>query len=171
MMLCEVAVFQSVEINPMIREIISKLHSIFAERSHATRRKFEAPVKIWFDLKPGVFHANSSAKGSFMTGETIDMSGSGIGFMVSAIRIKENYLVGQDRELNVELDLPGGKVLMKVIGRRYEKVGMHISTEKYAIGAEIVDIRKEDRAAYDHFLLHSRNLKKAVAGSLELEAE
>lgn len=170
-MLCEVVVFQSVEINPMIREIVSKLHSLLAERSHATRRKFEAPIKIWFDLKPGVFHANSTAKGAFMTGETIDMSGTGIGFVVSAIRIKENYLVGQDRELNLELDLPGGKVLMKVIGRRYEKVGVHISTEKYAIGAEIVEMRKEDRAAYDHFLLHSRNLKKVAAGSLELEVD
>lgn len=155
----------------MIREIISKLHGLLAERSHATRRKFEAPVKIWFDLTPGVFHASSSAKGSFMTGETIDLSGTGIGFVVSAIRIKENYLVGQDRELNVELDLPGGKVLMKVIGRRYEKVGMHISTEKYAIGAEIVDMKKADRAAYDHFLLNSGNLKKVAAGSLELEVD
>ncbi|MEJ7848661.1 MAG: PilZ domain-containing protein [Pyrinomonadaceae bacterium] len=155
----------------MIREIISKLHSLFAERSHATRRKFEAPIKIWFDLKPGVFHANSSAKGSFMTGETIDMSGTGIGFMVSAIRIKENYLVGQDRELNVELDLPGGKVLMKVIGRRYEKVGVHLSMEKYEIGAEIIEMKKEDRAAYEHFLLHSRNLKTVAAGSLELEVD
>ncbi|MBC7900901.1 MAG: PilZ domain-containing protein [Saprospiraceae bacterium] len=155
----------------MIRELVSKISSLFAERSHATRRKFEAPIKIWFDLVPGVFHANSAAKGSFMTGVTSDLSGSGIGFIVSAIRIKENYLVGQNRELNVELDLPGGKIRMKVMGRRYEKFGMHISTEKYAIGAEIIDMSKEDRDAYEHFLLHSRNLKKNIGGSLELEVD
>ncbi len=155
----------------MIRELVSKLNSLFAERSHATRRKFEAPVKIWFDPIPGVVRASGTSDTSFMTGETYDLSGTGIAFIVSAIRIKENYLVGHNRELNVELDLPGGKIRMKVMGRRYEKVGIHVSTEKYAIGAEITEISKADRAAYDHFLLHSRKLKKGVAGSLELEVD
>ncbi len=155
----------------MIRELFSKLTSLIAERSHATRRKFEAPIKIWFDLVPGVFHANASAKESFMTGETSNLSGTGIAFTVSAIRIKENYLVGQNRELNVEIDLPGGKIRMKVIGRRYEKVGIHVSAERYAIGAEIVDMSEADRDAYDHFLLNSRNLKKGIPSALELEVD
>ena len=147
--------------------MVTKLSNIFAERSHLTRRKIEVPLKIWFDPARNMVKT-ASVDSSFMTGETCDMSGSGIGFVVSAIRIKENYLVGCDRLLNVELDLPGGKIRMKVIGRRYEKVGMHVSTEKYQIGAEIVEIGGADREAYEYFLRNSRKLTKEAAGSLEL---
>jgi hypothetical protein len=94
-----------------------------------------------------------------MTGETYDMSGSGIAFVVSSIRVMENYLVGQERVLLAELDLPGGKVKMKVLGRRYEQVGVHLSTEKYLVGAEIVHISE----AYEHFLKFGRTTPKATA--------
>jgi hypothetical protein len=99
----------------------------------------------------------------FMTGETYDMSGSGIAFVVSSIRVMENYLVGQERVLLAELDLPGGKVKMKVLGRRYEQVGVHLSTEKYLVGAEIVHISAREREAYEHFLKFGRTTPKATA--------
>lgn len=151
----------------MIRELITTLIGKFAERSHLTRRKMEVPIKIWFDPARNMVRT-ASVDSSFMTGETSDLSGSGIGFVVSAIRIKENYLVGCDRLLNVELDLPGGKIRMKVIGRRYEKVGMHVSTEKYQIGAEIVEISAADREAYEYFLRNNRKLTKVGAAGLAL---
>ena len=43
-------------------------------------------------------------------GETVDLSRTGIGFVVPSIRAKEKYLVGQERHVNVEIDLPTGKV-------------------------------------------------------------
>ena len=85
-------------------------------------------------------------------GETTDMSHSGIAFVVSSIRIKENYLVGEGRVLNAELDLPNGKVSMKIVGQRYEPVGEHISTARYLVGASISEITDENREAYDDFL-------------------
>lgn len=98
-------------------------------------------------------------------GETKDMSRSGIGFIVSAIRIRENYLVGQERVLNAEMDLPGGKVQMQIVGTRYEQVGQHISTARYLVGARITQMTKEDREVYEYFLRHGDKRKK---GSLAL---
>jgi hypothetical protein len=93
-------------------------------------------------------------------GETRDLSNSGIGFIVSSIRIKENYLVGEERLLNAEIDFPTGKVRMRIIGQRYEQVGQHVSTARYLIGAKIVEISDEDREVYEHFLLHGDNRGK-----------
>jgi hypothetical protein len=95
-------------------------------------------------------------------GETKDLSQTGIACIVSSIRLKENYLVGENRVLNAELDLPNGKVMMQVVGKRYEQVGEHISTARYLIGAGIVQMTDDDREAYEQFLkLGSKMTKKA----------
>ncbi|MGI8810915.1 MAG: hypothetical protein ACR2IH_00105 [Pyrinomonadaceae bacterium] len=104
----------------------------------------------------------------FIIGETYDLSGSGIAFIVSSIRVKEHYLVGQDRTLVAELDLPGGAVVMRVVGKRYERVGVHLSMEKYLIGAEIVDMTDDDREAYDCFLKHGGVSAKSATAALEM---
>lgn len=127
---------------------------MIAERSHALRKKYEAPIKVTFEPQKNTGNLRSSAEGLFLAGETFDLSGTGVAFVVSAIRIKENYLVGHERILNAELDLPGGKIKMKLIGRRYERIGIHLSTEKYVVGAEIVEISPAHRKAYDYFLRH-----------------
>jgi len=152
----------------MIRSIITRITGLIAERSHSPRRKCEAPVRIWFEpLNLSGIHI-SSADGIYMSGEVVDLSKTGIAFMVSSIRIKENYLVGHERVLNVEIDLPGSKVRMQVIGRRYEREGVHLSTERYLVGAEIVDMSKQDRDAYHLFLRYGGKRRGATEPSLEL---
>lgn len=152
----------------MIRELADKITRFFAERSHSARKGFNVPIKISFEPLKTTGKLPSSTDNLYITGETNDLSGTGIGFVVSSIRVRENYLVGQDRRLNVEIDLPGGKIQMKVIGRRYEKVGQHLSTEKFLIGAEIVEIGKTQREAYEHFLRYGNKHKKAAAPSFEM---
>ncbi len=98
------------------------------------------------------------------------MSATGIGFLLSAIRIKEDYLVGQERILNVELDLAGRKVRMQVIGRRYERVGIHLSNEKYVIGAEILNMTDDNRKTYEYFLRNGNKLMKTMGAGLGVEA-
>ncbi len=95
-----------------------------------------------------------------ITGETKDMSRSGVGFIVSAIRIHENYLVGGGRILNAELDLPGGKIQMQIVGMRYEEVGQHISTARFLVGAKITQMSDENREIYEYFLRHGNKRKK-----------
>src|SRR5690606_33587393 len=129
----------------MIRKLVTKLTGLVAERSHSARKKHNAPIKIIIQPLHTTDRLYNSSENLYISGETVDMSETGVGFIVSAIRVKENYLVGQDRILNAEIDLPSGKVSMKLIGRRYERVGMHLSAERYLIGAEITAIGEADR--------------------------
>lgn len=149
----------------MIRKLIAKFNRSITERVVSPRKKFEVPIKIWFEPEKNSGKLTFPLENLVITGETQDLSRSGIAFIVPSIRIKENYLVGEERILNAELDLPDGKVRMQIVGRRYEQVGEHISTSRYLVGAKITQMSREDYEAYELFLRYGNKRKK---GSLEL---
>jgi hypothetical protein len=136
----------------MLRELINKLSRSVSEQMVPSRRPYAAPLKVWFDPDVQSERAMDAARAACIMGETVDMSSSGIGFNVPFIRLKEKYLVNQDRVLNVEIDLPGGRVFMRVLGRRYEKVGMHSSVERFVVGASIESISEADKDLFETFL-------------------
>jgi hypothetical protein len=57
---------------------------------------------------------------------------------------------------------------MQVIGRRYEREGIHDSVERYLVGAEIVNISEHDREVYDNFLKFGVTRRRAAKPSLEM---
>lgn len=136
----------------MIRELISRFNRSWSEQMVSARRRQTSPVKIWFDPDINTELGRERARNACILGETVDLSKTGIGFVVPAIRVKEKYLVGQVRRLHIEIDLPGGKVYMNGVGRRYEKVGQHISTERFLVGVEITELRGQDKEIYENFL-------------------
>lgn len=136
-----------------------------AERSVSIRYRRAVAIKLSFEPNRNTDRLDAAPKIIYLMGETTDLSYSGIAFVVPSIRIKENYLVGEGRILNAELDLPNGKILMKVVGERYEPVGEHISTARYLVGASIKEITEANREAYDDFLRLGD--KNGRAGSLE----
>ena len=111
----------------MIRKLIAKFNRSMAKRVISVRHKRQVPVKLSFEPNGNAERLDAPPKYVYIAGETTDLSSSGIAFIVSSIRVKENYLVGEGRILNAELDLPNGKVSMKIVGQRYEQVGEHIS--------------------------------------------
>lgn len=150
----------------MLRELVSRFSSTIAERRASVRKKHSVPIKVCF--APDKSPVKGRCDDAFISGETNDVSETGIGFVVSAIRIKEKYLVGQDRVLNVELDLSGRKVRMQVRGVRYERIGIHLSTERYLVGASIVAVNEEDKAAYEHLLRHGHKTGGQISSIVEL---
>lgn len=126
----------------------------------AERRRHSVPIKVWFEPDRTTGKLGLPIEKLSIMGETKDLSVSGIGFIVSSIRIKEKYLVGEGCTLNAEIDFSTGRVRMQVIGQRYEQVGQHISTARYLIGARITQISEEDREVYDHFLRYGDTRKK-----------
>ena len=146
----------------MLRELVSRFSVTWIERRASVRKKYSVPVKVCFAPESNPHNVKGSCDDSFLSGETIDLSESGIGFVVSSIRIKEKYLVGQERILNVELDLAGKKVRMQVLGKRYERVGIHASTERYLVGAAITDMSLDDRQKYELFLKNGKKLLKTA---------
>jgi PilZ domain len=152
----------------MLRELVSRFSVTLVERRAAVRKKYQVPVKVCFAPEDNPHNITRTCDDLFLSGETVDLSESGIGFVVSSIRIKEKYLVGQERILKVEIELAGKKITMQVLGKRYERVDIHDSTEKYLVGAAITHMRPEDREKYEYFLKNGKKLLK-TAGVPALE--
>ncbi|MEJ7622559.1 MAG: hypothetical protein WKF34_01065 [Pyrinomonadaceae bacterium] len=155
----------------MIRELISRFNRSLSESMVPSRRRHTAPVKIWFDPEVNTELAREVARNACILGETVDISRTGIGFLVPSIRLKEKYLVGHDRTLNVELDLPCGKVFLRAMGRRYEKVGVHISTERFLVGAHILSLSGADKDGYERFLKTGNRGVRRPNGELALHVD
>lgn len=143
-----------------------------AQRRASARKGYNVPVKVCFaPEKNSLVKSHGRCDEAFLSGETIDISETGVGFVVSSIRIKEKYLVGQDRVLNVELDLSGTKIRIQVRGMRYERIGVHLSTERYLVGASILAVNEEDMAAYEHLLRHGHNASGPLTSVIEFGVE
>ncbi len=97
-------------------------------------------------------------------GETSDLSETGIGFVVSSIRLREFYLVGEGRVLNAQLNLPEGKVKIQLMGQSYKQIGQSVSNTQYLVGAKILRMSEGDRLIYNEFLKGRR----PKGGALEL---
>jgi hypothetical protein len=152
----------------MLREIATRFSKVIAERRAAPRKKVSVAVRVRFaPINGSVGHIRNSEKLS-LSGATQDISSCGLGIIVPSIRLEQNYLVGEDRLLIVEMDIHDRTITMKVIGRRYEEIGEHLSVKRFIVGAEIVDMSPSDREAYEYFLSNAKKLSKRMGDVLEL---
>lgn len=145
----------------VIRKLFSKLNRSLAENTSPKRIPLHVPVKIM--IQPDAITGRlTEAKPVTLSisGETHDLSKTGIAFIVSAIRLREYYLVGENRTLHAELDLPNGKIQMQLVGVRYEQTGIHESTVSYLIGAKITAIEPLAMEIYEEYLRLGNKVKK-----------
>ena len=139
-----------------------------SERAAPKRYEHQMPVCVSFEPYKSNAKSNVAAPTLSVRGNTKDLSVTGIAFIVPSIRLREYYLVGENRLLDVEINLAEGKVRMRVVGQRYEQLGdEHSSTTSYLIGANIVEMSSEDRKIYENFL-RAGNKIELKAGTLEL---
>lgn len=155
-----------------IRKLLNKVAVSISKRLSGRRIKFSVPIKITIypEISTGSLRPIRFASLS-ISGETYDLSKNGIAFIVSSIRLKEYYLVGEDRKLHAEIDLPNGKIKMELIGVRYEQIDIHDSASKYLVGARIVNMSNEDREAYEEFYNLVSKLKPANKQGVTLQAK
>lgn len=154
----------------MIRKLVSRLNKSVTKQIVAQRRELHFPIKISIMPDRGTGRLNGASPEPFtIRGETKDLSKTGIAFVVSAIRVREYYLVGENRNLIAEINLPdGSKVKMQIVGQRYEQINIHDSVSEYMIGAKIVNMNSSDREVYEDFL---KNGSKSKAGILQLKTD
>jgi len=138
----------------LIRKIASELTGFVMSRLTAPRKKLCVPVTISLESDK-----TANAKTLYLKGETKDLSKSGVAVVVPSIRVQEKYLVGENRTIFAQLDLPNGKIKVQLLGCRYEQLGIHDSVSTYLIGARIIDITEDERALYEEYLKHGDNLK------------
>lgn len=143
----------------MIRKLFAQFNKSVSMRVVPWRYPYEMPIKLTFEPNKNTGKLSTPQNSLYITGVTKDLSKSGIAFIVPSIRIKENYLVGEDRTLSAEIDSPGGKIHLKITGIRYEQIGQQISTSKYLIGAKIVEMTDENREVYESFLCDDKKIK------------
>lgn len=155
----------------MIRKLISKFNKSITKRVVSARHNYEVPIRVWIEPDRNTGRLQKSVEHLSVAGETKDMSKTGIAFIVPVIRLREYYLVGENRMLNAEIDLPGGKIQMQIVGRRYEQVGQHISEAKFLIGATIIKLSEQQREAYEEFLEFGRKRKQAKGLALGVESD
>lgn len=152
----------------MLRKLLSKLSISFSQSVVSTRQSFSAPVRIWFEPVRVTGRLEMPGKVHSVHGETRNISESGIAFLVSSIRVEENYLVGDGRLLNAEIDLPAGRVRMQVIGRRYEQLESAGMPGRYLIGASIEDMPDSHRQVYENFVRNGvRRSKRGASVAVE----
>ena len=86
-----------------------------------------------------------------MDGHTLDLSANGLALVVPQITLGEHHLVGENRSLNLQLQLPGGPVEMQAAPVRYERLEDDQNETGYLIAVKIVqmpDVDRERFAAY-----------------------
>jgi hypothetical protein len=150
----------------MIRNWVTKLSKSVNSRAVARRRQLSLPIKISFEPDRNTGSLRMPIRDLSISGETKDLSLTGVAFIVSSIRVNEAYLVGEGRLLNAEITFPSGKVKLQLRGERYEQIGdQHLSISEYIVGAKIIYISEEDKDRYVEFL---KGKKQKNTGPLEL---
>src|SRR5215213_3324639 len=126
------------------RRIVSQLRRFIGNRRRSKRVR--ARLAFTLSLSDSRVSTNGSRRLPALDGYTLDVSITGLGLIVPAIRIGEHYLAGADRKLHVKLELPSGPVEMKVVTVRYENLE---DDSGYLIGARILEMSDSDRVSFE----------------------
>jgi hypothetical protein len=132
------------------RRIASRLRHFINDRRHAKRRSARLPLTV--SLAASRVNPNGFRRQTTLEGNTLDISATGLSFIVPAIRIGEHYLTGQDRRLRLKIDLPHGPIEMQVAPVRYESLDDQEAERGYVVGVIIVEMSETHRAAFDDYL-------------------
>jgi hypothetical protein len=83
-----------------------------------------------------------------VAGHTLNISGQGLAVMLRAQNIDEQYLLGGEGSMSIELDLPNGvSIEIQATPVRYEK-----RDEGYLIGARISGMSERDQELFKEYL-------------------
>lgn len=130
----------------LIRSIVGRLREFAGDRRHAYRRRLKLPCKVSIHHLTGQLNGRRAVPA--IHGHTRDISSTGVGLIVPAIRIGEHYLTGEDRLLRIVLELPSGPIQLIVTPVRYEPLGDDDEEQGFVIGARITDISAQDRELF-----------------------
>ncbi|MDX6383048.1 MAG: hypothetical protein QOK48_621 [Blastocatellia bacterium] len=93
-------------------------------------------------VEGGVQHLRACA------GHTVNISAEGLGVVLHAQSIDEQYLLGAEGSMSIELDLPNGlSIEIQATPVRYEKL-----EEGYLIGARISSMSARNREFFEEYL-------------------
>lgn len=131
------------------RTIVSRFRQFVGERRRAKRQQTRLLFSI--SVASSAKSLNGTKRTISMKGHTMDISETGLALIVPAITLGEHHLVGENRSLNVRLELPVGPIEIKAKPVRYESLEDHESETGYLIGVQIASMSEEDSAKFGAF--------------------
>src|SRR6266446_6278311 len=134
----------------LARSLVSHLRRFVGDRRQAKRQT--ARLAFTLSLVGPVIKLNGPRTNAGLKGHTLDVSMNGLALIVPTILLGEHHLVGENRRLKVELELPHGPVAMQVVPLRYESMEEHKTETGYLIGARIVEISEPDRKRFTQYV-------------------
>jgi hypothetical protein len=134
----------------LARSIVSRFRQLVGDRRRSKRQK----VRLVFSISTAspAKNLNGARRIRTMEGHTLDVSASGLALVVPAITLDEHHLIGENRTLNLKLQLPVGPIEIQVKPVRYESLEDHETESGYLIGVQIVGISDEDRAKFTQYM-------------------
>jgi hypothetical protein len=139
------------------RTIVSRLRQFVGDRRHSKRQR--ARLNLSLSLISVTKSLNGARRINWMDGHTMDLSSNGMALVVPRITLGEHHLVGENRALNVKLQLPGGPVEMQVTPVRYERLEEDDGETGYLIAVKIVRMSDDDRARFSTHVAMLRESK------------
>ncbi|MEP6637680.1 MAG: PilZ domain-containing protein [Acidobacteriota bacterium] len=132
-----------------LRSLLGRLRGYAGDRRNARRY-----VRLPLSVSPIDTHKRTNGRRALPTleGYTKDISNNGLGIILPAIRIGEHYLVGEDRPLQIVLQLPSGPIQMQAMSTRYERLDEGGNELGYLIGVRITKISDQHRETLTAFI-------------------
>ena len=128
------------------RTIVSRLRQYVGDRRRSKRQR--ARLSLSLSLISVTKSLNGTRRINWMDGHTHDLSSNGLAVVVPRITLGEHHLVGENRGLNLKLQLPEGPVEMQATPVRYERLEENQNETGYLIALKIVQMADDDRAKY-----------------------
>lgn len=155
----------------MLTEFVREINQSVLEFLFSGNRKTELPITVSVQPNKGeaVWNLETGklvSSGMIPTISTITekIGKDSISFIVPNIRFNNANLAGEGRILNIEIELPNGKVKFEAIGEHYERIGKRTSLASYLIDAKITYINPKEEEVFKDYL---RSGEKTISAQRE----
>ncbi|HSS18778.1 MAG TPA: PilZ domain-containing protein [Pyrinomonadaceae bacterium] len=140
------------------RTIVSRLRQYVGDRRRSKRQS--ARLDLSLSLASATKSLNGTRRIESMAGHTIDLSANGVALVVPRITLGDHHLVGENRGINLRIELPEGPVEMQTAPVRYERLEEHKLETGYLIAVKIVSMSADDRARFSEYVSSLRNSRR-----------
>jgi hypothetical protein len=138
----------------LIRSIASRLRELVGNRRRAQRyvAQLEAGLALSVSNSKTGAKVRDGRMPLTLAGHTRDISATGLALVMPAIRIGGQYIMGENRTLEITLKLPSCTVKVNATPVRYSPLDEEGPNTGYLIGAQIIDMSEADRERFDAYL-------------------
>jgi hypothetical protein len=137
------------------RTMVSRLRQYVGDRR--TSKRQPARLDLSLSLASATKGLNGAKRIESMAGHTHDVSANGLALIVPRITLGDHHLVGENRTINLTVELPDGPVEMQTAPVRYERLEEHKLETGYLIAVKIVAMSDDDRARFSAYVAALRS--------------